>query len=169
VTRRVATIGGLVVAMLVVRNAFFVQFRLFDALPELVLLVVVGVALTDGPESAAIVGFCAGMLQDLSLTSTPVGLYALAFVLVGFSVGRAQGYVIRPGRLLPLGLAAAAAFGAHVLVVLAAALVGGEFLVSAYQLRVGLWTAVYSTALFPPVLALTRRVLAASRLGRAPA
>jgi rod shape-determining protein MreD len=167
--RRIATIGGLLVAMLIMRNAFFVQFRLFDALPELVLLVVASVALIDGPESAAIVGFCGGMLQDLSLTSTPVGLYALAFVLVGFAVGRAQGYVIRPGRLLPIGLAGGAAFGAHMTVIVAGALVGGEFLVSGYQWRVGLWTAVYSTALFPLVLPLTRRVLAASRLGRAPA
>jgi rod shape-determining protein MreD len=165
--RRAGVIAGLLALMLVLRDAVFVQLRLFDALPELVLLVVVAVALMEGPEMAAIVGFAGGLLQDMATTYTPLGISALSFVIVGFAVGVAHGYVIRPGRLLGPALAAAATFAALILSIIVGGLVGQEFLVSGYQVRVAVMASCYSAAAFPVVLPLTRRVLEASRMDRA--
>jgi rod shape-determining protein MreD len=165
--RRPLLIAGLLLFMLVLRNAIFVQLRLFDALPELVLTTVVAVALIEGPESAAIVGFAGGFLQDVSTSITPVGLSCLAFVLVGFGIGIANAYVLRPGRLLGPALAAIATFGAALIAILAGAVVGLEYLVSTYQLHVAFWASLYSAAAFPFVLAFVRRVLELSRVPRA--
>ena len=166
--RRRLALAGLLLLMLVLRNAVFVQLRLFDAVPELVLLVVVAVAMLDGPESGALVGFAAGLLQDLTNSLTPVGISCLTFVLVGFAVGLAQSYVIRPGRLFAPGLAAGATFGAVTLAVLVGAILGQEYLVSGYQFRVAFWASWYSAAAFPAVLPLVRRVLEAAHLDHAP-
>ena len=161
--------GGLLLAALILRNSVFVELRAGGAVPELVLLVVVAVALLEGPERAAVVGFVGGMVQDLSATVTPVGLSAMAFVLVAFGAGLAHTFVIRPGRLLPVGLAMASTAAAGVAVILAGAVVGQEYLVTNYQFRIVFWASCYSALLFPGVLALVRRVLAASLIDRAPA
>lgn len=165
--KRASIMGGLLLAMLVLRNAVFVQLRVFDAVPELVLLVAVAVALTEGPEAGALVGFAGGFLQDLTSTIRPVGLSCLAFVLVAFGVGRLHLYVIRPGRFLGPGLAGAAVFGAVVMAVLVGAVVGQEYLVSGYQLRVAFWASWYSAAAFPAVAWCVGRAQEVARIERA--
>ena len=164
--RRAVIFGGLLVLALILRNAVFVQLRVFDAVPELICLVVVAVALCEGPETAAVVGFVGGLLQDLSATFMPVGISALAFVLVGYGVGQAHSYVIRPGWFLAPAMAAAGVMAGLTVAILAGGIVGQEFMVSGYQLRVALWASVYSGLVFPGVLAVVRRVLVHSRLDR---
>ena len=151
---------------LILRNAVFVQVRLFGAVPELVLLVVIAVAMHDGPEAAAVVGFVGGFLQDLTNALTPVGLSCLAFVLVGFAAGLVHSYVIRPGRLLPTAMAGAGVLAALLTAIAVGGVVGQEYLVSGYQLRVAFWASCYSALTFPGVLLVVRRVLLTARLGR---
>lgn len=57
--------------------------------PNLVLLVVVGAALTRGPQFAAMLGFAAGVALDLAPPADHIaGRWALALVLVGYVAGR---------------------------------------------------------------------------------
>ncbi|WP_084963019.1 rod shape-determining protein MreD [Thermoactinospora rubra] len=57
--------------------------------PDLVLLAVVGLALTRGPVTGAVIGFCAGLLTDLAPPTAHVaGQYAFVFAAVGFLAGR---------------------------------------------------------------------------------
>ncbi|HYJ68649.1 MAG TPA: rod shape-determining protein MreD [Nocardioidaceae bacterium] len=56
--------------------------------PDLLLLVVVAIGLTYGPERAAVVGFLGGLALDLAPPSDHVaGRWALALVVVGYLVG----------------------------------------------------------------------------------
>lgn len=162
--RRIVAIGGLLVLMAMLRSTVFVQLRLFDAVPELVLLVVLAIAMTHGPEQAAMLGFVGGLLQDLTNPVAPVGLSCLSFVLVGFAFGVTQSYVIRPGRLLPIFSAWAATFAAGLVTILVGAVVGREYLFSGYQVRVAFWASCYSALVFPGVLLLGRRVMEAAQL-----
>ena len=157
--RRVVVIAGMLCVALLIRNAIFVQLRLFNALPELVLLVVVAVAVTEGPETAAVVGFAGGLLQDFTNTQTPVGLSCLSFVLVGFAIGLAHSYVIRPGRMLPIGLALMATWSATVTALVVGAVIGQEYLMTGFQFRVAFWASIYSAAVFPAVMVVVRRVM----------
>ncbi|MFI7699326.1 rod shape-determining protein MreD [Nonomuraea sp. NPDC049480] len=60
--------------------------------PDLVLLVVVGAALTRGASSGAMLGFFAGMLVDIMPpTAHLVGQYAFVLALVGYVAGRGAG------------------------------------------------------------------------------
>ena len=64
------------------------------------LLFAICAGLAGGPSSGRLVGFAAGLLADLFLTTTPLGLSALTYCLIGSrSVPCAVG-VLREGRLL---------------------------------------------------------------------
>jgi rod shape-determining protein MreD len=59
--------------------------------PDLVLLVVIGLAIVVGPTAGATIGFAAGLLVDLiPPTATEVGRWALVFCVVGYLAGQVQ-------------------------------------------------------------------------------
>ena len=59
--------------------------------PDLVLLVVIGLALIVGPTAGASIGFGAGLLVDLMPpTATEVGRWAFVFCVVGYLAGQVQ-------------------------------------------------------------------------------
>jgi len=69
------------------QTTLFVRLRPFDAAPALVLLVVIALARHLSPEIALLMGFSAGLLQDL-LSDAPLGLWALTFTSVAYAVVR---------------------------------------------------------------------------------
>lgn len=89
------TAARALVGFLVVTVAVILQVTLFPHLawhgivPNLVLLVVAGAALTRGPQSGMLLGFLGGLVLDLAPPADHVaGRWALALVLVGYVVGR---------------------------------------------------------------------------------
>ena len=85
---------------LILLGALILQSSLLEGLrsagipTDALLLVAVAGGAVAGPDRGAIIGFIAGLLADLFLT-TPLGLSALAYCLVGFGVGVLSGNVIR--------------------------------------------------------------------------
>ena len=76
--------AGLVLLTAVVLQAAVVsRLDVFGAHADLLVLVPIAVALVDGPERGAMAGFVAGLAVDL-LSTTPFGLTALAYSVVGF-------------------------------------------------------------------------------------
>ncbi len=75
--------------------------------PDVVLLVVVGLALSGGPAAGALTGFCAGLGLDLAPPGSPLaGEYALVLCLVGYGCGCLRGLLGRPVRITPVPVAA---------------------------------------------------------------
>jgi rod shape-determining protein MreD len=64
-----------------VQTTLFARFRPFDAAPALVMLVVLAFARHLPSEYALLMGFGAGLFQDL-LAETPLGLWALVLTAV---------------------------------------------------------------------------------------
>lgn len=91
--------------------------------PDLMVLLPVAAGALGGPERGAVVGFFAGLLDDMFL-QTPLGLAALAFCLVGFAVGVVHSGVLRASWWLPAVTAVAASAGGEVLYALIGAIVG---------------------------------------------
>lgn len=86
------------IAPLVLVAAILVQVMLVNRLPlpmgapDVVLLTVIGLALTRGPLAGAVLGFCGGLLADLMPpTAHMVGQYAFVYALIGFVAGRGVG------------------------------------------------------------------------------
>lgn len=117
------------VIALTLHLSLFVTLRLGDVHPRVLLLVAVAGGLLAGSERGALLGFSAGVLADL-FVQTPFGLSALAFALVGFSVGALQSGIIRSAWWIAPATALVASFAGHVLYGLLGALIGQAHFVS---------------------------------------
>ncbi|MEV4438895.1 rod shape-determining protein MreD [Streptomyces sp. NPDC049577] len=88
---RILLSTALVVVALVVQVSVFARLHLPGAVPDLLLLVVVGLALVYGHTAGAFVGFGAGLLADIAPPADhATGRYALVLCLVGYLVGLAK-------------------------------------------------------------------------------
>jgi rod shape-determining protein MreD len=97
-----------VVAVAVVLQISLVNdLRLFGAMGDLVLVVVVAAGITGGPDRGATYGFAAGLLVDL-LVDSPFGLTALTYAIVGYVVGVVATALQRTGGWWAVGMAAGA-------------------------------------------------------------
>ena len=155
---RTAVLGLLLVTAAVVQTALLPFLPVHGIEPNLLLLVVLGIALHDGVESGVRVGFLAGLVLDLLVAQAPVGSATLVFTAVGGVVGTARPYLAPASVTAPLilalltGVIGTAAYGAMSLVL------GDErvtwAVLGSASLRVGL----FNTLLAPPMLALVRRL-----------
>jgi rod shape-determining protein MreD len=118
-------ISALLLLALLLQTTVVPDLRISGVCPDIMLLLAVCAGLAGGPERGATVGFSAGLLVDLFLPTTPLGLSALAYCLVGFSVGALRGSLLREGWLLAPAVALIAS-AAGVLVFVAAGVTVGQ-------------------------------------------
>ncbi|MFY1676871.1 MULTISPECIES: rod shape-determining protein MreD [unclassified Streptomyces] len=160
---RILLSSSLVVVALVLQVSVLARLHLPGAVPDLLLLTVLGLALAYGHVGGALVGFGAGLLADLAPPADhAVGRYALVLSVVGYLAG-----LFRPenGRLKsasgPLTTVVAAAVGSTLLHAGVGMLVGD----TAAQ-HVGLAGLLFTATLYdlllapfviPGVMALARR------------
>ena len=103
-----------VVAAVILQISLFSDLRIAGAMGDLALVVVVAAGITGGPDRGATYGFAAGLLYDL-MVSSPFGLTALTYALVGYLVGLAATALQRTGGWWAVGMAAAAGVAQAVL------------------------------------------------------
>ncbi|MGH9282339.1 MAG: rod shape-determining protein MreD [Acidimicrobiales bacterium] len=134
--------------------SLFAGIRIGDAHPQVMLLIAVAAGLLGGSERGALIGFMAGLLADL-FVQTPLGLAALTYALVGFSVGTVQSALIRSAWWIEPLTALVASFAGVLLYGLLGALIGQSHFVSPRLLIVAGWVAAMNALLALP---LTRAV-----------
>jgi rod shape-determining protein MreD len=153
-------IGLLLVVAIVVQTAVGNDLRVSGVAPDLMVLLTVCAGLTGGTESGAWVGFWAGLLDDLFLTSTPLGLSALTLCLVGAATGALRANLLPSSRLLAPVVAFVATAAAVALLVGAGDVLGQSQLLGAgrsWLLEVGLVESGWSAVLALPVSWVYRR------------
>ncbi|MEV6107269.1 rod shape-determining protein MreD [Streptomyces sp. NPDC051940] len=160
---RVLLSSALIVVALVVQVSVLARLHLPGAVPDLMLLVVLGLALVYGHVGGALVGFGAGLLADIAPPADhAVGRYAMVLAVIGYFAG-----LIKPekGQVKsatgPLFVVAGAAVSSTVLYA------GVGALVSDGAARgVGLGSLIFTATLYdlllapftiPLVMALARR------------
>ena len=123
---RVLLSAVLIVVALVVQVSVLARLGLPGAVPDLMLLVVIGLALVFGPVGGCLVGFAAGLLADLAPPSDhAVGSYALVLCVLGYAAGLLKSDSGQIHSVLtPLLVVAAAAITATLLYAAVGALVG---------------------------------------------
>lgn len=140
----------LVVVALVVQICVLARLQLPGAVPDLLLLVVLGLALVYGHTGGALVGFGAGLLADLAPPADhAAGRYALVLCVVGYLAGLAKP---ESGQLRsaagPMAVVVAAAIGATLLYAGVGILVGDDA-----ARHVGLGQLLFTAALYDLLLA----------------
>ncbi|GEK00880.1 rod shape-determining protein MreD [Streptomyces sp. NPDC003388] len=147
---RILLSTALVVVALVIQVSVLARLHLPGAVPDLLLLTVLGLAMVYGHVGGALVGFGAGLLADLAPPADhAAGRYALVLCVIGYFAG-----LIKPenGRLKsatgPMAVVVAAAVGSTLLYAGVGALVGDTA-----ARHVGLPGLLFSAALYDLLLA----------------
>ena len=97
---------------ILIQTCFGNDLRVDDVAPDLMLLLAACAGFVAGPDEGALVGFIAGLISDLFLQNTPVGLMALAACLAGYVVGWARSNFLRPHpAIVPIVAAGGTALG----------------------------------------------------------
>ncbi|BDM67300.1 rod shape-determining protein MreD [Streptomyces nigrescens] len=85
---RILLSAPLVVVALIIQVSILGRLQLPGAVPDLLLLVVLGLALVYGHVAGSLVGFFAGLLADLAPPSDhAIGRYALVLCVIGYIAG----------------------------------------------------------------------------------
>jgi rod shape-determining protein MreD len=85
---RILLSAVLVVGALIVQVSVLARLQLPGAVPDLLLLVVLGLAMVYGHTTGALTGFAAGLLADVAPPAEhAVGRYALVLCLIGYVAG----------------------------------------------------------------------------------
>jgi rod shape-determining protein MreD len=108
---------------LLLQTTVLSRMRIWEVMPDFMLLLAVAGGITAGPMGGAALGFASGMLIDLFLP-TPFGLSALVFTFVGYGVGVANTGVLRSAWYIPVLTAGAASVAGVVLYALAGTVLG---------------------------------------------
>lgn len=147
---RILLSSVLIVVALVCQVSVLARLHLPGAVPDILLLTVLGLAMVYGHVGGALVGFGAGLLADLAPPADhAAGRYALVLCVIGYCAG-----LIKPenGRLKsatgPMVVVVAAAIGATLLYAGVGALVGDTA-----ARHVGLSGLLLSAALYDLLLA----------------
>lgn len=156
-------LGLLILAVVVLQTTVFsAGLRVFGVMPDLGLVLTVAVAFSVGPERGAVLGFVTGLAVDLFL-STPLGVSALSFALVGYGAGIVKGGLLRPSRWTAPTMGALAGLAGGVLFVGISAVAGREELLSLTSGRVIVIASVYDALLAFTVFPIARWATEARR------
>lgn len=155
---RGVVVGLVLLAAVVLQTAVFPALTLFGFRPDLLLLVTVTVATRDGALAGLRVGTVAGLISDLLVTSSPVGLGVLVFGVAGALVGWSRPYFAPTSLTAPLLLVAAASVLGTAAYGVMAALLADERVGASLVLQGAIAVGLYNTLLAPVAGALVRRI-----------
>ena len=158
----------MVAAFLVVSLALVLQVSLFPhfawqgVVPNLCLLVVVGAALTRGPQTAVLLGFLAGVALDLAPPAAHLaGRWALSLVVVGYVAGRVR-QDVKPTAVAVVATVAASSFIGTSVFAITGLIFQDPLLDTSQMLQVilvaVLWDVLLTPFVLPPVMTMFNRL-----------
>ncbi|MEU8783774.1 rod shape-determining protein MreD [Streptomyces sp. NPDC048637] len=160
---RILLSAPLVVVALVIQVTILARLQLPGAVPDLLLLVVVGLALVYGHVGGALIGFFAGLLADLAPPSDhAIGRYALVLCVIGYAAGLTKPDSGRHrSATVPLLVVIGAAIGSTLMYAGVGALVGDTAArhvgIVGLLLSATLYDLLLAPFVVPLVMALARR------------
>lgn len=160
-SRRILIAGGVLVLAVVLQTSLFARIRPFDVAPALVVVVLIGYARHLQAEVALLLGFGAGLLQDL-LAVSPLGLWALVMAVVAYVVVRLRARLEEDvGVMAPFVFAVT--FGALALFAVLGTIFGEKTLADAGVVKKLVLPAVYNVVLSLGILPFTAWSIGMSR------
>jgi rod shape-determining protein MreD len=163
---RVALLVGILILAVALQTTLFGRVRPFDAAPAFVMLVVIAYSRYMRAEYALLMGFGAGLLQDL-LAETPLGLWAMVMSTVAFAVVRFRDRVEDDfGLLAPFVLVIT--IGGLTLFSVLGTIFGEKTLADAGVIKKILLPGVYNVVLSPLIIPFAAWTLGVARRRSAP-
>lgn len=126
------------------------EMRPFGVCLQIMLLLAVSSGLAKGSETGAIAGFVVGLLYDMVLT-TPMGLCAAVFAVVGYLSGYAHMFVHESTWWTRIIVGSTASLVGMVLLPIAFTITGSEGVLTTHVLTVAIVVAVFNAVFTVPV------------------
>jgi rod shape-determining protein MreD len=156
---RVGAVAALVVVALALQSTLLARMTILGVIPQLVLVVVVSLAYTDGERVGVVTGFAGGLLQDLLLPPQSIlGLTALVYTGIGYLVGTLHRYAPPDSVWTPVFAVAGASAIAELSYALLSVIMGKPWVSFGFTMRVVGLVVLYNTLLTPFLFPLTRRI-----------
>jgi rod shape-determining protein MreD len=147
---------------LILQSSIAPYMAVFGVVPNFLFLIVITLALTEGPVAGAVSGFVGGLLFGLLGTSA-VGPYALVLCVVGYVAGMLSANMFAEGWLLPVSVVALASLTTEIAYGIVLAILGSGTPFWGSLLTIMLPSAVYHTVLAVLVYPWLARVLRPER------
>jgi len=160
--KRTLLLTVLLLTGVLIETSVLGEATLFGAKPPILLLFTVALALGEGPALAAGFGFAGGLLTDL-MTGLPAGLTAIAYTVVGYSVGAIRAQLQAPSAWLPVTMEFTATLGGLFLYGGVALLLGQEAVGGRTLVVTAVFGACYNALLTPFLYPLVRALAARLR------
>jgi rod shape-determining protein MreD len=155
---RVLAIGALVIVAITVQSTLLARATILRVIPQLAFVVIVCLAYIDGERVGLVTGFFAGVMQDLLLSESIVGLTALVYVLIGYGVGSFRRLAPSESVWMPVFVVAISSAVAEVGYATLAIILGQPWVSLSRTAKVMGLVVLYNTLLTPFVFPLVRRI-----------
>ncbi len=156
---RIGVIAASVVLALALQSTLLVKLTLLGVIPQLELVVIVAIAFTDGPRVGAVAGFFGGLLVDLMIPQSTVGISALVFTLVGYAVGTFRQYTTADSIWTPVLVVALSSCVAEGGYAILSVILGQPWVSIDYTLKIIALVVLYNCLLTPLVYPVVRKAL----------
>lgn len=156
--QRVGVVALVLVTAAILQTTLLPVLSLSGFRPDLLLLVTIAFALRDGLLSGMRVGFAAGVLTDLLLNESPVGLTALVFLGVAYAVGVARPFLAPDSLTAPVILSVMGTLVGVFGYGLFSAVLAEDPIAIGLIVQASLVSALYALLLAPIVSGLVRRL-----------
>lgn len=170
---RIAVVALVLVTAAIVQTSLLPFVALSGFRPDLLLLITIAFALRDGLLAGLRIGFAGGVLTDLLLNASPVGLTALVFVGVAYVVGVARPYLAPDSFTAPVILSVMGTFVGVAGHGLLSAVLAEDPISFGLVLTAAIISSIYALLLSPITFGIVRRLselfpVEQSSLARAP-
>jgi rod shape-determining protein MreD len=147
-----------VIAALAIQTGVLTDMRLFDVVPDIMLVLAIAAGLAAGPERGAILGAVIGFCFDLVL-QTPLGLSALIYGLTALGVGLLATGMVQVTRGITVVVTVVASAAAVVAYAMLGSVFGLERAVTLRLVPIVFVVALVNGVLAVPALAVMRWAL----------
>jgi rod shape-determining protein MreD len=157
---RIGALAGLIVVALALQTTILTRATLLGVIPQLLFVVVVSLAYTDGERVGLVTAFFAGLFVDLMLDDPTaiMGLTALVYTMVAYGVGTFTRYATSESAWTPVMVVAGSSAIAEVSYAGLSIIMGAQWVSVTYTAQLAGLVVLYNTLLTPFVFPVVRRV-----------
>lgn len=156
-------ISIMVIINFLLQTTIFQYFRIGGVIPNTSLIIIVSVALNKGKKYGAILGLSMGLLHDVMFNEV-IGVYALLYFLVGYTVGLLDDKVYKENSIIALIFTGIVTIGFHILYYLLIYFLSVDISFKSMFRSITLIELVYNLVLSIPIYKLVTRLLKDHRL-----
>ena len=157
---RVAAVSALLIVGFALQTTVLTRATLLGVIPQVLLVVILSLAFTDGERVGVVAGFFGGLLIDLRLEdpSALMGLTALIYTIVGYGVGSVRRFTTSESVWMPVFVVAIASAIVEASYAGLSIILGQQWVSLAFTAKAAGLVVLYNTLLTPFIFPVVRRV-----------